>query len=227
MRTFLVLVVLVLLFALIRNNTGFDPSLGAIDPTLLGYGALFAAGIVAAELLRPLLTRLGASSRFVVVAVLAGLVWYTLDRAHVSDVISNAVFNVESVSSDETKTPAEVILKPAWDGVFRTVAQVNNRSVGVLVAPASPVVVLQYEEAERLGLHPETLDFNARIAVAERKIVAARFTLSSIRMNAIELFDIDAAIAEKGAVESNVFGLSFLNRLSGVALRNGDLVLRQ
>ena len=227
MRLFLAIVALVLLFALIRSNTGFDFSLGSVDPALLGYAALFAAGIVASELLRPLLSRLGAAARFVVVAILAGLVWMAVERGDVTALLSQTIFHAETLDSDNIKPPAEVRLKPAWDGVFRTIAQVNSRSVGVLVAPSVPVVVLQYSEAERLDLHPETLDFNDRIAIADRKIEAAPFKITSIRMNGIELFDVKAAIAKKDALESNIFGLSFLNRLTDVLLEGGDLVLRQ
>ncbi len=227
MRAILVLAVLALLYLLVRNLTDFDVRLDDLNPVLLGYGALFAAGIVAAELLRPILLLLAPVSRFVVVAVIAALVWTGFETARQAGKIPQALLDPAPAGPEALTGPPQTSLPPAWDGLYRTVAQVNNTSLGVLVDPATPLVVLQYEEAERLGLHPERLQFTERVPVSDRKITAAHLPLLSVRINDVEVFEVDAAIAAKGALETSLIGLSFLNRLSAVYLKKGELVLRQ
>ncbi len=226
MRALIIFIVLGLLYLLVKNTTDIDLGMDEVNPVLLGYGALFAAGIVTAELLRPLLSLMGATSRFVVVALIAGLVWTGFEVARSAGKIPAALLDpdVTTLGNDPIN---QTRLLLAWDGVYRAVAQINNTSLGVLVDIASPLVIVQYAEAERLGLHPERLKFDQRIALADRKIFAALFPLFSVRIDDVELFEVEAAIAAPGVLETSVIGLSFLNRLSNAALVDDELYLRQ
>ena len=75
------LAVLALLNLLVDRGTDLEIGLGEVNPVLLGYGALFITGIVAGELLRPILSQMAPVLRFVVVAVLAGMVWVGFEQA--------------------------------------------------------------------------------------------------------------------------------------------------
>lgn len=227
MRAILVFLVLALLYVLVRASTDFEFGLAEANPFLLGYGAIFAAGLVAAELMRPILSLLSPTSRFVTVAVIAALTWVTLEEARRAgdnpDVLIQPEALAKKVDEDETK----VRLSPAWDGIYRAVAQLNYRSLGVIVDIGTPVVLMQFEEAERFGLQPELLKYTKRVAVGDRKITSAPYTFVSIRIDGIELLDVKGAIAEPGALETTIIGLSFLNRLGVAGLVDGDLLLRQ
>lgn len=226
MRALLVLLVLGLLFVLVKYGTDLDVGISGINPVVLGYGALFAAGLVAAELLRPLLSLMSPVSRFVVVAVIAALVWFGFEQARDTGIIPDSILDPSAIGQDEQDQTKRVMLQPAWDGVFRTVAQVNNMSLGVIVETGTPFVMLQYEEAERLGLHPERLEYNDRLPVGDRKVTAARTRFLSVRIDDIELIEVDAAIAEPGALESSLIGLSFLSRLKTAGLIDNVFLLR-
>jgi len=227
MRAFLVLVILGLLFLVARSGAGFGAGLSALNPVLLGYGALFAAGIVVAELLRPLLGLMSASSRFVVVAVIAAFVWVGFQQALSVGVIPASLLNPKAHEQSDAKPVKQVRISPAWDGVFRSIGQVNRMSVGAIIDSAAPLVILQFEEAERLGLNPEALTFDQRLPVSDRKISAALVHLFSVRIDAVEVLDVNGAVAAKGALDTNLIGLSFLSRLKLAALSNGVLVLQQ
>lgn len=225
MRAIIIFVVLGLLFLLVRNSGDLDFGLDRINPVILGYGALFVAGIVTAELLRPVLVLLGSTSRFVVVALLAALVWIGFEGAQNAGKIPDAWLNSTAISP--VNDVAQTSLPLAWDGVHRAVAQVNNMSLAVAIDTGTPLVVLQYSEAERLGLNPKRLKFEQRITVGDRKILVAKVRLGSVRIDDIELAKVDAAIAAPDALETNIIGLSFLTRLSNVSLIEGQLFLRQ
>jgi len=226
MRAILVFVVLGLLFLLVRNSTAVNAGEQGLNPVLLGYGALFASGIVTAELLRPILARMGAVTRFTVVAMIAGLVWFGFEQARMAGILPLALSDPSAVS--ETSEPIQQTSLPlAWDGVYRAVAQINNMSIGVLIETGTPLVILQYEEAERLGFNPSALPFDQRLPLGDRKIEAALFKLFSVRIDDVEQLNVKGAIAAKGAVETSVIGLSFLNGLSAAAIINEQFYLRQ
>ncbi|MFT4716727.1 MAG: clan AA aspartic protease (TIGR02281 family) [Paracoccaceae bacterium] len=226
MRAILVFVVLGLLYLLVKNSGDLEAGEKGINPVLLGYGALFAAGIVTSELLRPVLSLMGATSRFVVVAIIAGLVWFGFQQARNSGILPLALTDPGRVAT--TNEPVRQTWLPlAWDGVYRAVAQVNNMSLGVLIDTGAALVILQYEEAERLGLHPERFKFDQRITVADRKIIGAKFVLGSVRIDDVEMFNVVAAVAEPGALETSVIGLSFLTRLSTAAIIDDQFYMRQ
>jgi len=225
MRAILVLLVLAMLYALVSLGTDLRIETEDLNPILLGYGSIFTAGIVVAELLRPLLSLVSATTRFVVVAVLAALVWLGFELARDAGKIPEGLLTAEIAAPASIETPI-AHLHAAWDGLFRTVAQVNNQSVGAIIDTGTPLVLLQYEEASRLGFHPETIDFNARVPVSDRKVKVAYFPLLSVRVEDAEIFNVEAAIAEQGALETNLIGLSYLKRLSGFALSEGELLLR-
>lgn len=228
MRAILGGFVLVLLFVLVRSSRIFDGGLAGISPIVFGYGALFAAGIVTSELLRPLLSALAPSSRFVMVALMAGLVWFAVEQARLAGTIPDAVLGLPPSSSPSNpKLPATTRVPVAWDGVYRAVAQINNTSFGVVIDTATPLVILQYAEAERLGFRPEQQEFNTRLTVSDRKINVAPVLLPSVRLDGVEILVVKGAIAEKGALQTSLIGLSFLNRLSAFGLANGQMFLRQ
>jgi len=227
MRALVVLIILGLIYLLVRLTTDFELRLDSASPVILGYGALFAAGIVTAEILRPILSLLAPVSRFAVVAVAAALVWVAFEAARVAGTIPEGVLNPATSTASDQPPPRITRIPPAWDGLFRTIAQINAQSVGVIVETGTPLVVLSYADAKRLGLHPEALQFTDRVSVSDRKIGAAPYQLLSVRVENVETIAVDAAIAEKGALATSIVGLSFLNALDGAALSEGQLVLRQ
>jgi len=227
MRAIIVFVVLALLFVLVRSRVTLDVETTKIFPVLVGYGALFAAGIVAAELLRPALSRLSATSRFVVVAMLGVMVWVGLEAAQRAGKLPVALQIAENGDAAAEPDLVQTRLPLAWDGVFRAVAQINNTSAGVVIDPSTPLVLLTFEEADRLGLVPDRRTFGQRVQVADRKISASETLHVNVRINAIELLDVEAAIAEAGALDTSLVGLSFLRRLQVAAILADELLLRQ
>jgi clan AA aspartic protease (TIGR02281 family) len=57
-------------------------------------------------------------------------------------------------------------LKAAGNGHFVTSADINNKSVSVLVDTGASVVALSYEDAEKVGLRPRNLTFDISVSTA-------------------------------------------------------------
>jgi aspartyl protease family protein len=89
------------------------------------------------------------------------------------------------------------------------------------------LVVLTFEDAERLALSPASLDFTGLAQTANGVSRIAPVTLDRVRVDGITLYDIQAAVAERGALSGNLLGMSFLSKLSSFEMKGDELVLAQ
>jgi aspartyl protease family protein len=88
-------------------------------------------------------------------------------------------------------------------------------------------VFLTYEDAERLGLSPQRLDFYGAVETANGVTRVAPVRLDRVRVDDITVRDVPAAIAEKGALATNLLGMSFLGRLKSFQMQGRELILVQ
>ena len=121
----------------------------------------------------------------------------------------------------------EVRLKSDARGHFVFEAYVNDRPATFMADTGATLVVLTYEDAARLGLSPQRLDFSARVETANGVTHVAPVVLDRVRVDDITLRDVDAIVAERGALGTNLLGMSFLGRLRSFAKQGSELVLEQ
>jgi aspartyl protease family protein len=121
----------------------------------------------------------------------------------------------------------EVRLKANDRGHFVFDASINERPVTLMADTGATLVVLTYEDAERLGLAPRSLDFSGRVQTANGAARVAPITLDRVRVDDITLRDVAAVVADKGALNVNLLGMSFLGRLTRFEMQGRQLVLVQ
>lgn len=121
----------------------------------------------------------------------------------------------------------EVRLKADRRGHFVVKGKVDGRPVTFMADTGASIVALTYEDARRAGLSPHSLDFSARVSTANGIAKVAPVVLSRVRIGSITLRDVRAAVAEEGALDINLLGMSFLGRLESFHLRGDELVLNQ
>jgi aspartyl protease family protein len=119
----------------------------------------------------------------------------------------------------------EVRLKADSRGHFLIEAAINGRPATFIADTGATVVVLSYDEAARLGLSPQHLRFNARVQTANGVASAAPVTLDRVSVDEITVRNVDALVAGKGALETNLLGMSFLGRLDRVQMEGSELIL--
>ena len=97
-------------------------------------------------------------------------------------------------------------------------AAVNDRAATFIDDTGATLVAL-YEDAEQLGLAPRSLDFSAHAQTAKGVARVASITLDRVRVDDIIVRDVPAVVAERGALGTNLLGMSFLGRLKSVQSR--------
>ena len=168
-----------------------------------------------------------------------GAVWVSVIVAgfltffYLSDVIGGLVSQYGDNQEPEAVTEAAssrsgdrmVAIRADRNGHFSVSTVVNGRRIEMLADTGATLVVLRYEDAQRLGYSRASLRFDAAMMTANGRAKAARITLDRIRVGDITVHHVDALVAEPDLLSFNLLGMSFIRRLSRFELRGRQLVL--
>lgn len=120
---------------------------------------------------------------------------------------------------------ATIEIKAGDHGHFLADAEIDNSRVKVLIDTGASKVALSYEDAERIGLKPFTLDFDVPLHTANGVVKAAQVTLRRVEIGNLLVRDVEAVVLPEGAFRGTLLGMSFLSRLSGFRVSGGMLTL--
>jgi aspartyl protease family protein len=112
-------------------------------------------------------------------------------------------------------------------GHYHTEAEINNRVVPVLVDTGATLIALRYEDARSMGLINPGDKFDVRVRTANGEGRGRLVMLRSVTVGTITVRDVQAMVAEQGALAVNLLGMSFLRRLARFEIQRGQLVLER
>lgn len=110
-------------------------------------------------------------------------------------------------------------------GHFELRTEVNGAKVPMIFDTGASAVVLTYEDAERAGLDPSSLPFTVAVSTANGMGRAAQSTLDRLVVGNIAREEVRAFIAERGALETSLLGMTFLETLSRYSVSADSLEL--
>jgi aspartyl protease family protein len=119
----------------------------------------------------------------------------------------------------------EMVIPAGPSGHFIANAEVNGYQVRFLIDTGASIVMLTPDDAQRVGLRPFKDDFSLRLHTPNGDMRGAPVILGDVRLGPIEIVDVEATVVEVPS-EFSLLGMSFLGRLQGYEVRNGELVLR-
>ena len=167
-------------------------------------------------------------------ALKAGFVWvmiglvlvvgYTLkdDFAAIGSRLMGALVPSMAVESGA----GEITLNRRNDGHFHVSATVNGELVQFLVDTGASFVTLSRDDAERAGLHPDTLSYSQRFNTANGTAFGAAVRIDRLEIGGITVTDVRAAVMER-SLGTSLLGMSFLDRLSSFSIEGDTLTLRK
>jgi aspartyl protease family protein len=117
-------------------------------------------------------------------------------------------------------------LKAGDRGHYVVSARINKSDIEVMVDTGASVVALSYEDAQKAGLRPNTLDFTIPVSTANGSVNAARATLSRVEIDTVRVDNVDALVLPKGALNGTLLGMSFLSKLDSFKSEDGVLTLK-
>lgn len=110
-------------------------------------------------------------------------------------------------------------------GHYQADVEINGRRIGALVDTGASLVVLTYEDAQRLGIFLRDRDFTMRTNTANGIARAAPVVLDRVEIGPIQVRNVQAAVSEPGRLSTNLLGMTFLSRISKFESGSGRLVL--
>lgn len=123
-------------------------------------------------------------------------------------------------SSDQSVT-----LRKSSDGHFWAQVTLNGQSIRMMVDTGASEIALDPADAKRIGIDPETLNFNIPVSTAAGPSRAAGITLKTVSIGPIVRDNLPATVmVSRGGV--SLLGMGFLGRLSQVSAEGDTLTLR-
>jgi aspartyl protease family protein len=119
-----------------------------------------------------------------------------------------------------------VRLRKRTDGHFVARTEVEGTQVTMLVDTGASSVVLKSTDAQRVGIDTASLDYVVPVQTANGTAFAARLRLKSVAVGTIAFDNVEALIAQSGALEESLLGMSFLSRLGSYEFSGDYLTLR-
>jgi aspartyl protease family protein len=118
---------------------------------------------------------------------------------------------------------AAVAMEP--DGHYWAEADVDGKRVRFLVDTGSTAVALTLDDARRLGLDLDHMNFDQSVRTASGEARAAQVELGYVAVAGARVEKVRALVLDKG-LPASLLGMTYLGRLSRFEATPGSLILR-
>jgi len=119
------------------------------------------------------------------------------------------------------------ILYADMNGHFAADLQVRGIPIRALVDTGATLVSFSAEDAAKFGLREEQGQRKARFNTANGMVMASLVKIPEMRLQGITVYDVEAAIMPRGALQGTLLGMSFMKKLQGYESRGTSMVLRK
>jgi aspartyl protease family protein len=152
------------------------------------------------------------------------LVGYTYrdDLTGVASRVFGELLPGQAVVDPATST---VSFRSGLNGHFQINALVDGTEIRTVFDTGASAVVLTNADAKKVGIDTASLQYNVAVSTANGTGRAAQVTLSRLEVGTIERRKVRAFVAEAGALDTSLLGMSFLGTLSRYAVSGSSLEL--
>lgn len=120
---------------------------------------------------------------------------------------------------------SEMVLTAGGNGHFTLEAEIDGTPIEFMVDTGATTVVLSPQDAARVGLDPNHLDYDAVFETGNGNTPVALVTLDELRIGDLSLEDVRAAVIPK-PMSMSLLGMSALERLDGYEVDGDRMILR-
>lgn len=152
------------------------------------------------------------------------LVGYTY-REDLKDLAARVVGELSPTTAIVDSENGTATFRRGLDGHFTVASTVNGTSMPLLFDTGASAVVLSYRDAEKAGIPVDDLSFTLPVMMANGTGRAALVRLDRIEVGGIARRNVRAFVAENGALEGSLLGMTFLETLSRYSVEGDKLEL--
>jgi aspartyl protease family protein len=151
---------------------------------------------------------------------------YRGDAQEIASRVTAGLIPGRAISEVDENGFNTIVLYKAQGGHYFADTLVDGSPITMMVDTGATTVALSYEDAERAGLNPQSLNFSSIVMTANGPAASAYVTLPRISIGGIERTNIRAGVAERGKLDRSLLGMNFLGTLSSVSFSGDELRLR-
>ncbi|PBC04399.1 TIGR02281 family clan AA aspartic protease [Mesorhizobium sp. WSM3860] len=121
----------------------------------------------------------------------------------------------------------QVLVNADARGHFTSAFKLNGRQIDGMIDTGATLVAINISTARRIGISLNQSDFNQQVNTANGAIKAAVVTVDRLQIGKISLDNVQAVVLDDRALQTNLIGMSFLQRLQKYEVQDGTLLLVQ
>ncbi|MEM9798195.1 MAG: TIGR02281 family clan AA aspartic protease [Pseudomonadota bacterium] len=140
----------------------------------------------------------------------------------ISDDVSQSAVPRQSVVEDGGTLAIEVPRR--FDGHYHLTLAVNGEPVEFIVDTGATDLVLAREDARRVGLDPDELNYLGRAFTANGEVRTASIRLDEVALGQITDRDVRGVVTE-GDLQQSLLGMSYLNNFGRIEIEDDTLRL--
>lgn len=125
-----------------------------------------------------------------------------------------------------TFTDTTIEVPKGRDNHFRLTLRINNVPVDFLVDTGASQVVLNQNDAARVGLDPDRLAYIGTAYTANGEVATAPVRLDKVQLGEMTDTRVRASV-NSGQMESSLLGMSYLGRFESIEIRRDVLILNR
>ncbi|WP_170409532.1 retropepsin-like aspartic protease family protein [Ruegeria arenilitoris] len=123
-----------------------------------------------------------------------------------------------------TVTGETIAVPRARDGHYYLPVVVNGEPLTFLVDTGASQIVLSDQDARRIGIDPDQLNYLGRASTANGEVRTAPVRLDSLELGPITDHNVSAWVNE-GDLRQSLLGMDYLHRFSNIQFADGRLIL--
>lgn len=120
---------------------------------------------------------------------------------------------------------SQVAISRAADGHFRFEAQIDGRSIPMMVDTGASTTTLSFRDAERAGIDTRSLSFRVLVSTANGTTTAARARIPTLGIGPLQLRDLGVLVARPEMLDVSLLGVNALDRLRTWRFEDNHLIL--
>ncbi|TIT91661.1 MAG: TIGR02281 family clan AA aspartic protease [Mesorhizobium sp.] len=121
----------------------------------------------------------------------------------------------------------QVLVNADERGHFTSAFKLNGRQIDGMIDTGATLVAINTSTARRIGISLNQSDFSHQVNTANGAIKAAVVTVDHLQIGKISVDNVQAVVLDDRALQTNLIGMSFLQRLQKYEVQNGALLLVQ
>lgn len=154
----------------------------------------------------------------------AALVGYTY-REDIKGVAAQVFGELSPTTAVVDSRNGTAVFRRGIDGHFLVASTVNGSNLPLLFDTGASAVVLSYTDARRAGIDVAALNFNTPVTTANGTGRAAMVTIDEMDVGGIKRRSVPAFVADRGALNGSLLGMTFLSTLSRYSVAGDKLEL--